>query len=274
MMKSRLIFGRALAIVSSILLAAASGIAAQSPLSADEIMHRAAAHSESSEVRSSKPNYTYTKHTVTEEMNPNGDLKERREKVYQVNVEGGLTYAKLVQMNGQNLSAAELRKQQEKETAERQKITESRLNKKGDDREIFLTTEIVERFQYKLVKETELNGRATYVIVFQPKTPKLPIKKMTDRFLNEAAGTIWVDKEEFEVAKIDLQLQSEVALWGGMIGTLKKGRFTLERTRMADGAWFNSASNGLFEGRKLFEPMRIQTKSESSNFRRLALAKN
>jgi len=43
----------------------------------------------------------------------------------------------------------------------------------------------------------------------------------------------------------------------------------MTRTRVGDGLWFNTFSSGDFQGRKLLDWMRIKTKSQSSNFRRL-----
>jgi len=63
-------------------------------------------------------------------------------------------------------------------------------------------------------------------------------------------------------------LRAEVALWGGVIGTLRQCSYTIERTRLPDGSWFNRFSHGYFEGRKLFENMAIRTRSESDHFRR------
>ena len=95
---------------------------------------------------------------------------------------------------------------------------------------------------------------------------------MVDRLLNRISGTIWIDAEEFEVARADIQLRSEVNLLGGVIGSLKKLAYTMTRTRVADGVWFNTSSCGDFEGRKLIESMRIKTKSECRNFRPVRLA--
>ncbi|MDB6125590.1 MAG: hypothetical protein JWQ71_4583 [Pedosphaera sp.] len=276
MMKSLLYRNRMLVLAGSLLVGLLAGrpVQGQTNLSADEIMRRAVQRAESAETRSGKPNYAYTKHTLTQELDSKGRVKDRKEKLYEILVESGWTIPKLVQVNGQSLSTDELKKQDEKETAERQKLTDSRLNKKGDNRENFLTTDIVERFKFTLLETKVINERSTYVLSVEPKSADMPVKKMTDRFLNQIAGKIWVDAKEFELAKADIHLQTEVALWGGMIGTLKRCNFVLERTRLEDGVWFNALSHGVFEGRKLLEPMHILTSSESTNFRRLSLARD
>jgi hypothetical protein len=244
---------------------------AEAALSADDVMRRAVERAESPAASVARPDYAYTKHTVTDEFDAKGHVKGRKEKLYEVLVESGLSYLKLLQVNGQQLSPDQLLKQQEREETERKKLADFQLGKKGDNRENFLTADLVERYQFTLLDQQMVNGRMAYRLSFEPKAG-LQIRKLTDRFLNQVAGTVWIDAEEFEISKAEIHLQSEVSLWGGMIGTLKRCAFTLERTRMPDGAWFNAVSNGIFEGRKLLEPMMIKTQSKSTNFRRLAIA--
>jgi hypothetical protein len=260
--------------IGLLILGLASGVAgrAQAPLSADDIVQRAVQRAESPAAREARPPYRYTKHTVTDELDARGRLKDRHEKLYEVRVESGLSRLKLVQINGQSLSAEEQKKQDAQDLAARQKMTDARPGKKGDERENFLTAELVAKYKFKLIRELPLNGRDTYELAFEPASANLPANHLTDRFLNQLAGTVWIDTQEFEIARAEVHLQGEVALWGGMIGTLTQCNYTLERVRQPDGAWFNGLSRGFFEGRKLLEPMLIRTRSESTGFQRLDLA--
>jgi hypothetical protein len=263
--------GSALVLAGLIVAIRFSGWAANAPalLSANAVMQKAVERAESPASHEARPNYLYLKHTVLEDMDAKGRIKERKEKVFEVSVEAGLSYLKLVKFNGQNLTPAELKKQDAKEAAERQKMMDAKPGKKGDERENFLTADLVQRFNYTLVGEKPFNGRDTYIVTFEPK-PNLVSKGLVDRFINQMAGTAWIDAEDFEIARAEIHLKGEVTLWGGMVGTLKRCDFTMERLRLPDGIWFNSFSHGLFEGRKLLEPMLIRTRSESSDFRRSA----
>ena len=95
-----------------------------------------------------RPNYTYTKHTVTEDMDLRGRIRTRKEKLYEVSVESGFSYLKLLQLNGQNLSTDELKKQEDHEVAERQKMTDAKSGAKGDERENFLTAELALKLEH------------------------------------------------------------------------------------------------------------------------------
>jgi hypothetical protein len=80
---------------------------------------------------------------------------------------------------------------------------------------------------------------------------------------------LWIDEQEFEVARAEVFLSSEVNVLGGVIGSLKKLAYTLNRSRLDDGVWFSTSSTGDFEARKLLDSTHIKTKSASKNFRRV-----
>jgi len=231
-------------------------------------MQKAVERARWSATQHDRPNYTYTKTTVTEELDANGKVKERKEKLYEGVVESGLTYLKLVKVNGKNLPPGELKKQEERELRDRETLAQRKTSNSGDDRENFLTSELIAKYNFAVVDRKPINGRPAYVLTFQPK-PGLPMKQAADRLLNQLAGKIWIDEQEFEIARIEIHLQSEVTLWGGLLASLKRFTFTLGRARLENGVWFNTLSAGDFEGRKLLDSAHVRTQSESTNFRPL-----
>jgi len=252
-----------------LLVAGQATLRAASPLTADEVVQKAVARGQQDQ-QGSVPDFTYRKQTVTDELDGAGKVKEHREKVYEISYRDGLSHATLLQVNGHLPSEADLKQQSDNEGSVRQLTGEKRA--KGDNRENFLTADLVARFDFQLIGETNLNGRATYQISFEPKNPRLPVHRMVDRLLNQISGTLWIDANEFEVARAEISLRSEVNLLGGIIGSLKKLDYTLERTRVAEGVWFSTLSNGDFQGRKLLDPTHIKTKSQSVHFRRVAMS--
>jgi len=250
----------------------AASVRAESSPTGQEIMERAAKRSQSAESRQDRPDYTYHKQTVTDELDSKGLLKDRQEKQYEVSVQAGLSQLHLTQLNGKELTPAERKKQDQKEAAELQKMTDRKSDNKGDERENFLTSDMISRYDFTLAGQKNIDGRPAYEITFKPKSPAPPIRQLTDRVLNQVAGTVWIDKQDYEIARAEIHLQGEVTVWGGVIGTVTQCNFTLERTRMPDGAWFNRYSNGYLEGRKLLEPIRYRSLSRSTEFKRRELA--
>ena len=242
-------------------------VRAENP-SAAEIIAKAVDRSQKHQSDGSSAAYTYTKVSVTQELDAAGRVKEHKEKVYQIWFQDGLTRVKLLEVNGHAPSDSDLKEQTENESNARQ-LTGSKSDR-GDNRENLLTPELVGHFDFQVVGETVVNGRKAFELSFRPKSPEPPAHKMLDRFLNRISGTVWIDAEEFEVARADMHLRSEVNILGGVVGSLKKLAYTVTRTRVADGVWLNTYSSGDFEGRKLIDSMRIKTKSLAKNFRPLS----
>jgi hypothetical protein len=246
------------------------GRCAEPQLSANEIIQKAVARAQRPEPQQAKSAFAYTKVTLTEEFDASGRVKEHKEKVYQVAFRNGVTEAKLVSVNGKPPGETDRKKQQENDSNARQLLGGPKGGK-GDNRENFLTPTLVARFDFSLAGQEVINGRPAYRITFTPKNPAPPIHRLADRLADRISGTVWIDAQEFEVAHAELRLGSEVSFLGGVLGTLKKLAYTMTRTRVADGLWLNTFSSGDFEGRKLLDPMRVKTKSQSSNFHPLVM---
>src|SRR5438552_3953776 len=178
------------------------------PLSAEQVIERAVARAQKAESRASQPGYTYTKLTVTEELDASGRVKERKEKVYRVFFQRGATYLKLLSVNGKPPGEADLKQQSEKELNARQILGPSK-GSKPDNQENLLTPEVVARFKFTLISQKSINDRPAYEITFEPKRPEPPAHHMIDRLLNRISGTLWIDAEEFEVARAQISLGSE-----------------------------------------------------------------
>ena len=231
--------------------------------SADEIIRRVLERAREMQATTGTPAYTYSKVTITEEMDADGKVKQRKKKIYQVKLQGGATKMKLLEVNGRTPSDQEAREQAENEM-NLQKLTGK--NQVGN-RDGFLTPELAARFDFELVGKKTIQRRPAYELKFKPKTPEPPVHRLLDRFLNRISGTLFIDTEEFEIAHADISLGSEVNLLGGVAGSLKKLAYSVTRTRVADGIWLNTSSTGDFEGRKLLDWTRVKTRSQSTNFR-------
>ena len=252
----------------SLALGGAARSNAQSAATADQVIQKAVARGQQDQ-SGYVPDFKYRKLTLTEELDDSGKVKERREKVWEVSYRDGLSHATLLQVNGHLPSEDDLKEQSENQMNVA-KILGQAKSARGDNRENFLTAELVARFDFTLLGRTNLNGRPSYAISFAPKNPALPAHKLVEKLLNQISGTLWIDAQEFEVARAEVALHSEVNLLGGIAGSLKKLTYTLERTRVADGIWFSTLSTGDFQGRKLLDPTHIKTRSQSVNFHRPA----
>jgi hypothetical protein len=212
--------------------------------------------------------YTYEKRSLNAELDEKDRVIKSTEKLYKVLLIGGLPFPRLVKVQGRDLTAQELEKQNERENAFRQRVTRVDLQRKAKRKEGVVTRELVDRFDFKVTKREVVDGRKTLVLTFAGR-PGGSEKTIEDKVYKHVFGTVWVDEEEAEVVKFDAAVHGPIPLgWFGAIGSLNKFQATMERMRMPDGVWVNRKSTFLLVARKLFSTMRYKTTEESSRFAR------
>jgi hypothetical protein len=236
-------------------------------LTGEEIAKRIIARAQASLVSEKHQQYTYQKLAISEEVDERGRVKERKEKMLFIKAGSGALLE--MKVNGKPLSGSDFRKQEELASQDRQRMNGGKPAGRDENWEKYLTPDLLSKYQFKLLERTIYNGRPTYVLAFEPVSANLPVKQMADRLINQVAGKVWVDVQEYEIARAEINLLSEVNLWGGMLGSLKKFYFLVDRTRLDENIWFNRTTYGDFQGRKLLDNTHMKLRSESSNFQRI-----
>jgi hypothetical protein len=235
-------------------------------LTAEQIMKKTIERAKTTRAAKTQNNYSYTKVSVTEEFDGKGKLSEKKEKVLEF--KQGYGQLSALKLNGRSITGAEFRKLDEAAIHARQEVTDSKSDRRDDNWEKYLTAELIAKYSFKLIGQEPINGRSAYVVGFEPASDNLPVDRLIDRLTNRLGGKIWIDEEDFEIARAQVALRSEVNLWRGVLGNLRKCNFTVERSRVDDQVWFDTLTNGEFEGRKLLDATHVRTRSESSNFRK------
>lgn len=243
----------------------AAAVLGTNKLTADEIVQRVVSRAQHVYQLNRQTNYAYQKTSTTEELDGKGRVRSRKEKVLEF--DSGIGTLKELKVNGEVVPDRELRKQEAQNAEDRQQISRGRASRRDDNWGKYLTKELISRYTFELTGQEDIAGRPAYILSFEPKSGKLPVKDVSDRLINRLAGKVWVDTREFEVAKAEIKLTEEVTMWGGVLGAMKKFAFDVERTRV-DDVWFNRVSNFEMEGRKLFDSMRVRNRSEAGNFRK------
>jgi hypothetical protein len=244
-----------------------SATATGDELTAEQIIKKTLDRAKAIRTANKQNGYSYTKMSVTEEFDNKGKVTDKKEKVLEF--EAGYGRLSTLKLNGRAVTGAEFRKLDQAAIHARQEVTDSKSDRRDDNWEKYLTPELMAKYSFKLIGHDSINGRSAYVVGFEPASDNLPTERLIDRLTNRLGGKIWVDEEDFEIARAQVALRSEVNLWRGVLGNLRKCNFTVERSRVDDQVWFNTLTNGEFEGRKLLEPTHVRTRSESSNFRKI-----
>ena len=214
---------------------------------------------ESESERTFKQSYSYTRSKKTEFKNSKGEVKKTEAKT---RVNDPLTR----RASTAPKPAAPLEANADGPVSE----TKSNVRGKAFEKSDFpLGDDLIARFDFTLVRREWMSGRPVLVIDFTPVKKKVPEKSIREKFLNQAAGRVWVDEVDSVPVKADLHLSAPVSVLGGLVGAVQKFTFSFNRQRTAEGMWFTLDSDWHLEGREVFFRRIIDYHEETTNVLRV-----
>lgn len=238
------------AVTCVFLLAAAANLRAVDPPipnsptnDAREIVRRAAEHNQQNSYNGR--NYTYLQRQDTRELDHAGQVKSRKVETWQVTYLDGSPYRRLVGRNDQPLSADEQKAEEEKlrwnAEQRRMESSDERAHRVAEsqrraDRQRDPIKEVPDAFDFTLVGEEQVAGRAVYRIEANPK-PGFKPKSQFAAVFPKVKLHLWIDKADGQGARIEMEVLDSIS-FGGFVVRLTKGtRMLIEQTRVADGLW-------------------------------------
>lgn len=210
-----------------------------------------------------KEAYAYTRHMVTEYRNSKGELKKRRAKESRH------------EPTGASASAPDADEPVELEDGD-PPATDTRAEHgdfKGrayDKRDFPVTEDLLRRFTFEVVGRQTRAGRAVLILDFKPASDDLPEHNLKDKFINKAAGRVWIDEAEAAIVQVDLHLTEKVSVVGGLFGAVYAFRYQTQRERTPEGLWFARSVDWHLQGRQLFLRKFIDYHEERTDVRRVA----
>ncbi len=190
--------------------------------------------------------YTFMLTESVRKLDGDGRVKDSEIKVYEVYpLTGGTRVRKLVSVNGKPLSPGDAEKETRRvakfteENEERQK--KKKESKAEDDdnakRRQPSITEFLRACEFFNPRQETLRGREVIVCDFRPRKNFKPTTD-NEKIIGKLAGTVWVDRADEEVSRLEGRFDTDYKVGGGLVASLKRGAaFTYEQTRTAEGVW-------------------------------------
>ncbi len=189
--------------------------------------------------------YTYIDREVQNNLDGKGQTKSTEIKTYEILEIYGEQVQRLIEKDDKPLGAKEAAKEEEKI----QKIMDKRKNESEDDRKkreekqekereegLKFVKEIADAYDFKLVGTEDVGGREAWVIDGEPRPGFEPHMKGA-KFLAKFHGRVWIDKDDLQLAKMDIEAIDTVS-FGWVLARIHKGtRVMLEQTRVNDEVW-------------------------------------
>ncbi len=243
---------------------ALSETSAEPPLpSIETVIQRAvdAAQGGSDNDRAFNQRYFYARAKVTEFRNGDGELK-KQEKKQNVNDPARQAARPVVPQPAPQANAVT-------PSGAGQAPTANVRGRAFDKKDFLANPDLLDRFVLVLKGRESVNGRDALVIDFKPKAGKLPERNLKERFINRAAGRIWLDEEESQLVKADLHLTEKVDVLGGLVGSVWKFNCSIDRERTDDGLWFTRATSWHLEGREVVLRRTVDYHEQTTDLRRM-----
>jgi len=189
--------------------------------------------------------YTYIERDEEHKLDGKGQVKSTEVKTYEVMELYGEQVQRLIQKDDKALDQKDAAKEEEKI----QKIIDKRKNESEGDRkkreekeekdreeDRKFVREVADAYNFTLVGTESLGGREAWVIEGEPRPGFVPHMKES-KFLSKFRGRVWIDKNDLQLAKMDVECLDTIT-WGLFLARFHKGtRVMLEQTRVNDEVW-------------------------------------
>ena len=226
----------------------------------EEILRRFLARAREAAEVEARQEICYLRKTRVEQLTEDGTVRETRSKEHSVTNRAGVIHAWLVKVDNQEPTERDLSSDRRGDSEARK---ESGRRRKGPD---FLDEALVRRFSYRFEAEEQIEGRRVFRLAYEPRTDAADSNTNVDRLLGALHGHLWIDAQEYELVKVEARLRSALRLLGGIVGSLNRLEFAIQRRPVEPGHWANVLLTTHAEGRKLFSSFRARVQVDHDAF--------
>ncbi|HEY6330384.1 MAG TPA: hypothetical protein VI756_13695, partial [Blastocatellia bacterium] len=178
-----------------------------------------------------------------------GHLKETKEREYEVTPVGDTLVHREIKENGKDLSSADRDKEDKRVQKEvediikRREKREKQAEKKGkdeDDEEEVTVLTFLKATEITSERRETLGGQQVIAFDFEPKKDFKP-KSRTESLVSKLAGTIWVDQDANQIARLEAHFTGSFKVGGGLVASVSPSTaFIFEQKKIDDEVWLPS----------------------------------
>lgn len=218
-----------------------------------------------------RKDYIFHRRDEEQQLDSHGNLKSTEIKEYEVYFVGPWQIERLLSKDGKPISAGEAKKQDEEvrkqEVKARERIAKRDAGQDHDKDEITLAKFLAADRFYNLRREL-YRGREVYALDFAPRSDFLP-HSLIDRVLNALGGTVWIDEQARQAARLESRFLAGVKFGAGLLGSVQKGGNVVIEQQFVNGeVWLPSYEEVHLNAHVLFLHKSINGISRYSDYRK------
>lgn len=154
---------------------------------------------------------------------------------------GGALFEELIEKNGRPLDEGEKREERKRRESFLREVARRRAEGRHPQPEqepgIRFNHEFVDRYEFRLEGTETVRGHYCWVIAFQPRPGKLPVRNRMDRALNQSTGRFWIAREDYGAVRIEFALRHPFKYWGGLLAVIRNTDGRMDYQRVAPDIW-------------------------------------
>lgn len=190
-------------------------------------------------------NYTYVEREEEHKLNGKGEVQSTESHTREVIFVYDEPVERLIAKDDKPLSEKDAAKEEEriqkivdKRKNENESDRRKRLEKEEKDREEGrqFVKEIADAYNFRMTGMEAVNGRDAYVIDAEPRPGYEPHMKNA-KFLPKFRFHVWIDMQEKQWVKLDLQCVDTVSVGLFLVRLHKGSNIQIEQTRVNDEVW-------------------------------------
>ncbi len=190
-------------------------------------------------------NYTYLERQLEKQFDSSGAVKQQSLRTFDVTMQEGSPYRRLVARNDQPLSPEEQQHEQEKLEANielrRHETPEQRQRRLAEwerrrSRQRDPLHEVPDAFDFHIAGTETIAGRPAWIIDATPKPGYHP-KTMAGALLTKMKARFWVDQQDYQWVRVDAETLDSVTFGAILLRVGKGAHIEMEQTRVNDEVW-------------------------------------
>jgi len=190
-------------------------------------------------------NYTYLERQLERQFDGSGKVKQQTLRTWDVTVQEGSPYRRLVARNDQPLSAEEQEREQQKlehSIDDRRKETKEQRDRRIADwerrrqKQREPLRELADAFDFRISGEEALNGGEAWVIDGTPHAGYKP-KTTAGAVLPKMKARFWIDKHDYQWIRMEAETLDTVTFGAFLIRIAKGAHIVMEQSHINNEVW-------------------------------------
>ena len=225
--------------------------------------------------------YTYIERQVEKKLDGKGQVKSTEVRTYEVMAIYGEQFERLIEKDDKPLSEKDAAKEEEriqrevekrKNESQDQRAKRQAEEEKQREKSREFVSDVAEAYNFRLEGSELLNGRDAWVIAAEPR-PGFEPRGKAAKFLSKFHGRMWIDKNDMQLVKLDVEAMDTVSL-GWVLARIHKGtRLVYEQIRVNDEVWLPGHLNFKLNARvALFKGYNEESEQTYRDYRKFRTA--